>query len=154
MTISADYTAAPGEDPGKLGPNEFTAGSHLSLICIVQGNSGNLTYTWSVMGNPPTPGCTRCDIKLSTTSTLALRNVALTSHFAGIYTCTVSESSRPDSDSSDDFTVRVVGKEWKLYIMFSYNAFKIVQVLEYMQLQTLWELLSMSITSQLTMVSL
>ena len=111
MTISADYTPAPGEDPGKLGPKEFTAGSDLSLICGVQGNSGgDLSYTWSVMGNPPTPGCSRCGIKLSTTSTLALSNVELTSYFAGNYTCAVSESGRPDSDNSDDFTVRVVGK--------------------------------------------
>ena len=154
VTISADYTAAPGEDPGELGPNGFTAGSKLSLICRVQGNSGgDLTYTWSVMGNPDTPGCSKCDIELSTTSTLALRTLALNSHFAGVYTCTVSESGRPDSDNSDDFTVRVVGKEWELYVMFSYNAFKIIQVLEYMQLQKLWALL-MSITSQLTTVSL
>ena len=38
VIISANYTPAPGEDPGELGPNEFTAGSVLSLNCIVQGN--------------------------------------------------------------------------------------------------------------------
>ena len=112
VTISADYTPAPGEDPGELGPDEFTAGSVLSLTCIVQGNSGGLTYDWSVMENPPTPGCTGtgCNIDTSsTTSTLDLRR-PLYSYFAGIYTCTVSESDRPDSDNSDDFTVRVVGE--------------------------------------------
>ena len=109
MTISANYTAAPGEDPGELGPNEFTAGRLLSLECIVQGDSGGLTYTWSVMGNPPTPGCTHCNIDTSsTTSTLIVGR--LLTYYAGIYTCTVSESGRPDSDNSDDFTVRVVGK--------------------------------------------
>ena len=75
MTISAHYVA--GEDPGELGPNEFTAGSQLFLNCIVQGNSGDLTYTWSVMGNTPTPECTvnRCDIDTSsTTSTLTVGN--------------------------------------------------------------------------------
>ena len=109
MTVSATYTAAPGEDPRELGPNEFTAGSILSLECIVQGYSGGLTYTWSVMGNPPTPGCGSCGIASSTTSTLTVGS-PLTSYHAGIYTCTVSESGRPDSVNSDDITVRVVGK--------------------------------------------
>ena len=109
MTISANYITAPGEDPGELGPNEFTAGSNLSLNCIVQGDSGDLTYAWSVMGNPPTPGCTHCGSVSSTTSILTVGN-PLYSYYAGIYTCTVSESGRPDSDNSDDFTVRVVGK--------------------------------------------
>ena len=109
VTISADYTPVPGEDPGKLGPNEFTAGSVLSLECIVQGASGDLTYTWSVMGNPPTPGCTGCSSASSTTFTLTVGS-PLYSYRAGVYTCTVSESGRPDSENSDDFTVRVVGK--------------------------------------------
>ena len=121
VTISADYTAAPGEDPRELGPNEFSAGSVLSLNCIVQGNSGDLTYTWSVMGNLSTPPeCTSCDIDTSsTTSTLTLRR-PLYSYYDGIYTCTVSESSRPDSDNSDDFTVRVVGKRMGIYPHLSY----------------------------------
>ena len=109
VTISANYTPAPGEDPGELGPNEFTAGSVLSLNCIVQGASGDLTYTWSVMGNSPTPGCSVCGSASSTTSTLTVGS-PLYSYPAGNYTCTVSESGRPDSDNSDDFTVRVVGK--------------------------------------------
>ena len=115
MTISANYTTVSGEDPQELDPNEFTAGSALSLNCIVQGNSsGDLNYTWSVLGNPPTQGCSRCVIGSSTTFTLALGIPALTSYYAGIYTCTVSEG-RPDSDNSDDFTVVVVGKEMILY---------------------------------------
>ena len=121
MTISVNYIAAPGEDPGELGPDEFTAGSLLTLNCIAQGNIGGLTYTWSVMGNPPTPGCHGCGIDTSsTTSTLTLEGPALNSYYAGIYTCTVSDSGRPDSDNSDDFTVRVVGKncEVKVHMLF------------------------------------
>ena len=110
VTISADYTPAPGEDPGELGPNEFTAGSAFSLNCIVQGNSGDMTYTWSVMGNPPTPGCTGCDIDTSSTTSTLIVGSPLYTYHAGIYTCTVSENGRPDSDNSDDFTVRVVGE--------------------------------------------
>ena len=109
VTISAGYTPAPGEDPVELRPNEFTAGSALSLECIVQGDSGDITYTWSVMGNPPTPGCTSCPTASSTTSTLTVGS-PLYSYRAGVYTCTVSESGRPDSDNSDDFTVKVVGE--------------------------------------------
>ena len=121
-TISADYIPASGEDPGELCPNEFIAGSVLSLNCVVYGNSGDLTYSWSVMGNPPTPPeCTSCDIDASsTTSTLNLRR-PLYSYFAGIYTCTVSESGRPDSDNSDDFTVRVVGKRVCILCFVLYN---------------------------------
>ena len=109
MTISANYIPAPRDKPEELGPNEFSAGSVLSLTCIVEGNSGGLTYTWSVIGNPSTPGCTGCSIDSSITSTLDLRR-PLYSYYAGNYTCTVSESGRPDSDNRDDFPVRVVGK--------------------------------------------
>ena len=35
VTISAVYTPAPGEDPEKWCPNEFTAGSALTLNCTV-----------------------------------------------------------------------------------------------------------------------
>ena len=111
MTVSANYTAAPGEDPDDLGPNEFIAGSVLSLICEVQGHSGNLTYDWTVMKNPDTPRCTDCDIS-STTSTLRLTQPTLNSYHAGIHTCTVSESGRPGSGNRDDFSVAVVG-EWR-----------------------------------------
>ena len=112
MTVSANYTAAPGEDPDDLGPNEFTAGSILILTCAVLGNSGTLTYEWSVTGNPDTPACRDCTIigPQLHTSTLRLAELALNSYHAGIYTCTVSESDRPDSGNSDDFTVTVVGE--------------------------------------------
>ena len=107
VTIRPDYRTAPGEDPGELGPNEFTAGSVLSLNCDVQGNS---TYGWTVTRNPVTTGCGSCAMPLSSTSTLRLNQSALTSYFAGDYTCTASESGRPDSGNSDTVTVRVVGK--------------------------------------------
>ena len=111
VTISVDYTAAPGEDPGKLGPNEFTAGSILSLNCIVDGNSGDVTYSWSVMGNPaPPPECRVCNIDTSsTTSTLSVGR-PLYSYLAGTYTCRVSETGRPDSSNSGDYIVNVVGE--------------------------------------------
>ena len=106
MTVSAVY-----EDPEELCLNQFTAGSALTLNCVVQGHSGALTYAWSVTGNPDTTGCTGCNVDTSsTTSLLALGQNALYSYFAGVYTCTVSESGRPDSGNSDDFTVTVVGK--------------------------------------------
>ena len=130
VTIRPDYRPAPGEDPGELGPNEFTAGSVLSLNCDVQGNSGSLTYEWSVTGNPDTPGCTGCPIPSSSTSTLRLAQSALTSYFAGDYTCTVSESGRPDSGNSDTFTVRVVGEMSIFHSMMSCDV--IIQVVEYM----------------------
>ena len=57
VTITANYTPAPGEDPDDLDPDEFTAGSILILNCTVQGKSGTLSYEWSVTGNPDTPGC-------------------------------------------------------------------------------------------------
>ena len=112
MTISANYTAAPGEDPDDLGPNEFTAGSILILDCAVQGNSGTLTYGWSVTGNPDTSYCRDCTIigPQPHSSTLRLAQPALNSYHAGIYTCIVSESGRPDSGNSDTFTVTVVGE--------------------------------------------
>ena len=112
VTVSADYTAAPGENADDLGPNEFTAASILNLNCTVLGNSGTLTYEWSVTGNPDTSDCRSCTI-IGTpphTSTLRLAELALNSYHAGIYTCTVSESGRPDSGNSDDFTVTVVGE--------------------------------------------
>ena len=101
VTVSTDYTGAPGENPDDLGPNEFTAASILNLNCRVQGSSGTLTYEWSE--------CTGCSLS-SDTSTLRLAQPALNSYHAGIYTCTVSESGRPDSGNSDSFTVTVVGE--------------------------------------------
>ena len=112
MTITADYNPAPGEDPERLGPNEFTAGSELTLNCLVQGHSGDLKYTWSVAGNPYHPQCLSCDIDISSTMSTLIVDVpsrTLLSYHAGIYTCTVSENGKPGQAISDNFTVTVVG---------------------------------------------
>ena len=123
--------SAPGEDPEELGPNEFTAGSALSLDCTVQGDSGSLTYDWSIAGNSTNSDCTKCNIDLSpNTPTLVLGHPALNSYFAGVYTCTVSESGRPDSGNSDNFTVTVVGKFVCIYTQYVYVI--LFQVLVYM----------------------
>ena len=131
-------SAASGEE---LGSNEFTAGRVLSLNCIVQGNSSeDLTYTWSVKGNPDTPGCNVCGIDTSSTTSTLTVGRPLTSFFAGIYTCTVSESGRSDSDNSDDFNVTVVGNVVCklptviiiLFIILHHTI--IIQVLAYMPL--------------------
>ena len=117
VTISVDYTVAPGEDPGELGPNEFTAGSILTLNCIVEGNSSAVTYTWSVMGNPTPPSqCDKCHIDTSSTTSRLTVGRPLYSHLAGIYTCTVSETGRPDSNSSVDYIVTVVGEMMMMYM--------------------------------------
>ena len=115
VTTSANYTPAPGEVPGELGPNRFTAGSNLTLYCIVHGESGDLTYVWSVRDNPNTTDCTNCVVidtsSPPTTSSLTLGQPSLNSYFAGIYTCTVTESGRPASSGNiDNFIVAVVGK--------------------------------------------
>ena len=104
MSLIAVYTPAPGEDPESLGPNEFTAGSELTLNCSVQGHSGDLHYNWSSVTD--TGDCCSIDTS-STTSTLSVGKPPLFSYYAGIYTCTVSESGRP---ASDNFTVTVVGE--------------------------------------------
>ena len=111
MTVTADYRPAGGE--GELGPNQFIAGSLLSLICFVQGHTGPVSYSWSVRDNLSTPGCNenRCDIDTSSTEpTLTVGNPHLLSYNAGVYTCTVSETGRSDSTNSEDFTVTVVGE--------------------------------------------
>ena len=112
MTIIEEYNPAPGEVLGELSPNVFTAGSELALHCMVHGNSGDLTYEWSVRDNPDTTGCTNCVIDTSSpTSTLTVGDPVLYSYYAGIYTCTVTEDGGPeDSGNNDDFTVTVVGK--------------------------------------------
>ena len=111
MTVSAIYSSAPGEDPGKLGPNEFTAGSDLMLNCAVEGDSGSLTYAWSVTGNERATGCKKCDIDTSSsTSTLTVGAPSLFSYYAGNYTCDVSEKHRSESSNSDNFLVTVVGE--------------------------------------------
>ena len=111
MTIIPDYISVPGEDPGELGPNEFTAGAVLSLTCMAQGASGDLTYSWSVAGNPDTPSDCTTDCDIDTTPTMTLEvGPPIQSFRAGTYTCTVSEADRSSSGSSDDFTVVVVGE--------------------------------------------
>ena len=124
VTIIADYTTAPGEDPDDMAPNEFTAGSILILTCAVQGHSsGTLTYQWSVTGNPDTSDCRMCTTigPQLHSSTLRLAELALNSYHSGIYTCTVSESGRPDSGNSDDFTVTVVGELMCTVQVLEYN---------------------------------
>ena len=113
MTVSAVYRPAPGEAPGELGPNEFTAGSRLSLNCFAKGNSSELRYRWSVSGNPSAPGCINngCVIDVSsTTSTLTVGKPPLYSYYAGVYRCTASEDGSFGSVNSANFTVNVVGK--------------------------------------------
>ena len=108
VTVSAVYRPAAEDVPG---PNVFTAGSELTLNCLAKGNSSELSYRWSVSGNPSTLGCTGCDIDVSsTTSTLAVGKPPLYSYYAGVYRCTASDTGRLDSGNSDDFTVTVVGK--------------------------------------------
>ena len=114
MTISADYNPAPDEVPGKLGPNKFTAGSELTLNCTVHGNSGAVTYVWSVKDNPDTKNCDDCVIidilSPPSTSSLTVRKPALFSYYAGVYTCTVTVSGKLyGSGNNDNFTVAVVG---------------------------------------------
>ena len=88
VTVSALYEPAPGEVPGKLGPNQFTAGSDLTLNCSVEGHSGALNYVWSLTGNPSTSGCGSCNINTSsTTYTLVVGTPELYSYYAGDYTC-------------------------------------------------------------------
>ena len=115
MTVSALYEPAPGEVPGELGPNQFTAGSNLTLNCSVQGHSGDLSYRWSLTGSPSTFDCYSCNVDTSsTTSTLVVGR--LFSYYAGDYTCTVSESGRPNSGNSHTFPVNVVGELTYMYI--------------------------------------
>ena len=111
VTVTADYRPAGGE--GELGPNQFTAGSLLSLVCSVQGAIGPVSYSWSVRDNPSTPDCSgsNCDIDTSSTEpTLTMGRPHLYSYYAGVYTCTVSETGRSASTNSEDFTVIVVGE--------------------------------------------
>ena len=103
---------APGENPGELGPNEFTAGGILSLTCMAQGTSAGLTYSWSEAGNPdpPPPDCTFCNIDTTPTTPTLEVGLLLPSFRAGTYTCTVSETGKPSSESSEDFPVVLVGE--------------------------------------------
>ena len=136
MTVSAVYRPAPGEVPGELGPNEFTAGSELTLNCLVLRNSGVVSYRWSASGNPQTPGCTnsRCDIDLSsTTSSLTVGKPPLYSYYAGVYRCTASEAGSFDSGNSGNFNVTIIGKHISLhYTTATIVPNNIIQVPQYM----------------------
>ena len=113
MSVSAIYTPAPGENSEIFTPNEFTAGSEISLNCAVEGNSGVLSYQWLVKDNISTEECddNKCVIDLSsTTSTLTLGNPPLLSYYAGNYTCNVSETGKPTAHNSDEFSVKIVGE--------------------------------------------
>ena len=84
----------------KLGPNEFLAGSILTLNCTVEGSMEHQNcYMWSRTGTGSL-SCTECN-----TSMLTVGGPLLYSDSAGNYTCTVNGSltSRP-------FTVSVVGE--------------------------------------------
>ena len=111
MTIIQNYISTPGEDPEDLCPNEFTAGAVLNLTCMAQGASGDLTYSWSVAGNPDTPDCTGCNIDTTPTLPTTLEvGPPIQSFHAGTYTCTVSETGIPSSGSSEEFPVVAVGE--------------------------------------------
>ena len=114
----SDYTPAPGEAPGELGDNEFTAGSLLTLQCLVTGNSSEgLIYTWSVSENPSTTGCTTgCNIDTSSTANTLNVGRPLYSYYAGDYTCRVDEAGRTGSGNSDVFSVSVVGEFMSRFI--------------------------------------
>ena len=135
MTVREVYRPAPGEAPGELGPNEFTAGSELTLNCLVLGNSGVVSYRWSVSGNPSTPGCTnpQCDIDLSsTTSTLTVGKPPLYSYYAGVYRCTASVAGSLDSENSGNFYVTIIGKHISLHYTTATIVPNNTQVLLYM----------------------
>ena len=108
--MTADYRPAGGE--GELGPNQFTAGSLLSLNCSGMGATGPVSYSWSVRDNPSIhEDCIWCNIDTSSTEpTLTVGKRHLFSYYAGVYTCTVSETGISDSTNSEDFTVTVVGE--------------------------------------------
>ena len=120
MTVSALYKPAPGEVPGELGPNQFTAGSDLTLNCSVEGHSGALSYMWSLTGNPSIMCYSyyyACDIDTSsTTSTLVVGRPPLLSYYAGNYTCTVNETGRPASSNAYNFSVTVIGELTYLFL--------------------------------------
>ena len=86
--------------------DKFKTGGDLTLHCDVLGNSGSVSYKWSVMNNTVPSSCThakQCSIDTkSTTSTLM---VGIYSYNAGIYTCTVSETGKPLSTNNDTFSV-------------------------------------------------
>ena len=106
------YTSsAHNEARGGLAANEFISGHHIRFTCMVQGDSGSLSYSWSVEGNPDTPsgcGAALCVIPCTSYTSNSLVFYPYSYH-AGTYTCSVSESGRFGSENSDSYTIRVVG---------------------------------------------
>ena len=100
--ISADYTPVPGEDPEKLGDNEFTAGSTLILKCTIEKSTEDMNnnYQWSITRTSSSVGCTKC-----TNPTLIVGGPPLYSISAGSYRCIINSTltSRP-------FIVSVAGE--------------------------------------------
>ena len=96
------YNPVPGVDPNQLGPNEFTAGSVLTLNCTLGGGSGDTDqhYEWSMTKNDGSQSCPSC-----TESSSSMLTLILYSYTAGNYTCTTS-----DWVTSENVTVTVVGE--------------------------------------------
>ena len=97
--VIANPMAAQGEDPDELGPNEFRAGSLLTLNCTLWDGTGQLMYEWA---KTPAHSCSGCETDLPASSTLTL---PLYSTSAGHYNCSVNGSF-----TSQPFTVTVIGK--------------------------------------------
>ena len=89
-----------GENPDKLGPNEFTAGGILTLNCSLDTLSNGLTYTWSMV---PHHDCTNCHTDLSSKTSQTL-TVLLYPQYTGSYTCSINGSL-----TSQPFTVHLRG---------------------------------------------
>ena len=115
MTITADYSPAPGEAPENLSANEFRAASDLNLTCVVDGASGSLSYSWSLEESGDPVGCDTCGRPVSLEpNTLFLSPVY--PEYAGSYICSVSESGMSGSVSSDPFPVRIIGMPILAYL--------------------------------------
>ena len=97
------YNPEPGVDPNQLGPNEFTAGSVLTLNCTLGGGSGDTDqhYEWSMTRNDGSQSCPSCTESV----TSSMLTLILYSYTAGNYTCATS-----DWATSENFTVTVVGE--------------------------------------------
>ena len=105
------YTPVNGENPDKLGPNEFTAGGILILNCSLDTLSNGLTYTWSMA---PHHDCTNCHTDLSSKTSQTL-TVLLYPQYTGNYTCSINGSL-----TSQPFTVHLRGKP---LVFFSFTLF-------------------------------
>ena len=100
VTINADYSPAPGEALENLAANEFRAASDFIFTCVVEGASGNLSYSWSLDGRTAPQGAA---------NSVTLFLSPLYPEYAGSYICSVSESGRSDIVSSDPYPVRIIG---------------------------------------------